>query len=48
MKSFKLALVGATGVVGRAAQKVLEEKIYQFQNMHFLLLKNLLAQKLIF
>ena len=26
MKSFKLALVGATGVVGRAAQKVLEEK----------------------
>ena len=26
MKNFKLAVVGATGVVGRAALKVLEEK----------------------
>lgn len=39
MKEFKLAVVGATGVVGRAALKILEEKNYQLANMSFSLLK---------
>ena len=29
MKKYKMAIVGATGLVGRTALTVLEEKIYQ-------------------
>lgn len=46
MKNYKLAIVGATGVVGRTALKVLEEKIYQLVNMFYLPQINLPAKKL--
>ena len=45
MKKYRLAIVGATGLVGRTALTVLEEKNYLFLNMFFLLLKNLLVVK---
>ena len=44
---YKLALVGATGLVGRTVLKVLEEKTCQFTNTYFLLLIGLLVKKLI-
>ena len=44
MKNYKLAIVGATGVVGRTALKVL--KIYQLVNMFYLPQINLPAKKL--
>ena len=46
MKNYKLALVGATGLVGRTALKILEEKhlpnfeysLFSSQKSHFLIL----------
>lgn len=42
MKKYKLALVGATGLVGRTAIKVLEEKNLPISEYVFLLLSVLL------
>lgn len=40
MNNIKLAIVGATGLVGQTIIKVLEEKSYPLMNMLFLLLVN--------
>lgn len=40
MKNKKLAIIGATGLVGQTVLKVLEEKIFLILNMNFLHLKN--------
>ena len=42
MKEYKLAIVGATGLVGRKFLKFYKNIIYQFQNVHFLQQENLL------
>lgn len=48
MSNIKLAVVGATGLVGQTIIKVLEEKNYLLVNILFLLLVDLLEKKLIF
>lgn len=48
MNNIKLAIVGATGLVGQTIIKVLEEKNYLLVNILFLLLVDLLEKKLIF
>lgn len=35
MKNKKLAIIGATGLVGQTVLKVLEEKIFLILNMNF-------------
>ena len=48
MKNYKLAVVGATGVVGKTVLDVLEEKNLPISKYSFLLLLNLLEIQLIF
>lgn len=48
MSNIKLAVVGATGLVGQTIINVLEEKNYLLVNILFLLLVDLLEKKLIF
>lgn len=48
MKDCKLALVGATGLVGRTALKVLEEFNLPISNYTFFRLANLLEASYIF
>lgn len=43
-EKYKLAVVGATGVVGRTVLKVLQEKNLPISEYVFLLLLNLLAK----
>ena len=39
-KTYKLAIVGATGLVGRTALKILEKKIYLILNINYFAQKN--------
>lgn len=48
MSNIKLAVVGATGLVGQTIIKVLEEKKLPISEYTFLLLVDLLEKKLIF
>lgn len=48
MSNIKLAVIGATGLVGQTIIKVLEEKKLPIVNILFLLLVDLLEKKLIF
>ena len=46
--NYKVAIVGATGLVGRTALRVLEERLSQMLAILFFVLQNLPIQKLIF
>ncbi len=45
MKKVNVAVVGATGMVGRTFLKVLEERQFPIENVYFSHLKNLPVQQ---
>lgn len=47
MKNYKLAIVGATGVVGRTVLQVLQERNLPISKYVFLHLKNLVVKQFI-